>query len=205
MLQAAAKPHKAAIGDILKQYLSTAATVLDVVLPYEATPTEDRRPRITDAAASCRNVVAVAHCVRDGLDHKVTLASGFALNVRENGEGAHETLIVTCAHSLEEVSRPPGVPTLSAEHARAPADPELAAHGSRRREPAHARRVGLLRHCGRGRGARGVPRHARRVSAAALRLATSRGGAATRHGARAAGVAVPRAGGRCGARALRRA
>ena len=110
VLQAAAKPHKAAIGDILKQYLSTAATVLDVVLPYEATPTEDRRPRITDAAASCRNVVAVAHCVRDGLDHKVTLASGFALNVRENGEGAHETLIVTCAHSLEEVSFPPSLP-----------------------------------------------------------------------------------------------
>ena len=35
----------------------------------------------------------------------MTLASGFALNVKENGEeGEEETMIMTCADALEEVS-----------------------------------------------------------------------------------------------------
>lgn len=108
VLQAAAKPHKTSISEIVKQYLSSAGTVLDITLPYEPMPSEERRPRIGDVAASCRDVVTIAHCARDGLQHKVTLASGFALNVKEGGEeGKEETLIVTCAHALEEVSARP--------------------------------------------------------------------------------------------------
>ncbi|KAF9480437.1 hypothetical protein BDN70DRAFT_805285 [Pholiota conissans] len=105
VLQAAARPHATTIGEIVKQYLTSAGTVLDAALPYEPSPAAERRPRIGDPGESAREVVTVAHVARDGLEHKLTLASGFALNVRDKGvagEGEGETLVLTCAHTLEE-------------------------------------------------------------------------------------------------------
>lgn len=92
--------YKTPLLDIIKQYIDTSGTVLDVSLPYESRPSESRRPRLATGADSCRNVVTVAHCVRLGPEHKITLSSGFALNVEGHKQG--ETLIVTCAHTLEE-------------------------------------------------------------------------------------------------------
>jgi hypothetical protein len=44
----------------------------------------------------------IAHCVSDGPENKITLASGFALDAPSLHQD--ETLILTCAHTLEEVS-----------------------------------------------------------------------------------------------------
>jgi hypothetical protein len=101
ILQAALCGYKTPLLDIIKQYIDTSGAVLDVSLPYESRPSETRRPQTTTGADSCRNVVTVAHCARVGPDHKITLSSGFALNVESRKRG--ETLIITCAHTLEEV------------------------------------------------------------------------------------------------------
>lgn len=107
VLQAAARPHQTPIADIVKQYVTAAGTVLDVTPPYEACPAAERRPHIAEPGESGREVVTVAHVARDGLEHKVTLASGFVLNVKAPGvEGQdEEAMVLTCAHTLEEVRR----------------------------------------------------------------------------------------------------
>lgn len=105
ILQAALCGYKTPLLDIIKQYIDTSGAVLDVSLPYESRPSETRRPQLTTGADSCRNVVTVAHCARVGPDHKITLSSGFALNVESRKRG--ETLIITCAHTLEEVRQSP--------------------------------------------------------------------------------------------------
>lgn len=76
--------------------------VLDYSLPYESTPATDRRIDF-DAKVEDGGVVVIAHCVRDGELHKITLCSGFALEGPGHRDG--ETLAVTCAHTLEEASR----------------------------------------------------------------------------------------------------
>jgi len=100
ILQAALNCHKTLLPDIIKQYIDTAGTVLDLSLPYESRPSDSRRP----SADSCKNVITVAHCAQVGLEHKITLSSGFALNVEDRSNSKGETLILTCAHTLEEAS-----------------------------------------------------------------------------------------------------
>lgn len=100
ILKAALCGYKTPLLDIIEQYIDTSGTVLDVSLPYESRPSDTRRPRLTTGADSGRNVVTVAHCARVGPDHKITLSSGFALNVEGRKKG--EILIITCAHTLEE-------------------------------------------------------------------------------------------------------
>ncbi|KAF8807182.1 hypothetical protein BYT27DRAFT_6557763 [Phlegmacium glaucopus] len=112
ILQATLCEHKTSLLDIIKQYIDTSGTVLDVSLPYESRPSENRRPHLTTGADSCRNVITVAHCARLGANHKIALSSGFALNVEGRKKG--ETLIITCAHTLEEVRQSPLVLSESA-------------------------------------------------------------------------------------------
>jgi len=100
ILQAALNCHKTLLPDIIKQYIDTAGTVLDLSLPYESRPSESRRP----SADGCKNVITVAHCAQVGSEHKITLSSGFALNVEDRSNSKSETLILTCAHTLEEAS-----------------------------------------------------------------------------------------------------
>ncbi|KAF8971582.1 hypothetical protein BDZ97DRAFT_1252714 [Flammula alnicola] len=102
VLQAASKGHKSSLPDIIEQYINTSGTVLDVSLPYESRPSDTRRPHLTDVAESCKNVITVAHCAQVGAEHKITLSSGFALNVAYG-----KTLILTCAHTLEEIRQSP--------------------------------------------------------------------------------------------------
>jgi len=104
ILQAASNVHKSLLPDIIKQYIDTAGTVLDLSLPYESRPSESRRPSLTNATDSCKDVVMVAHCAQVGSEHKLTLSSGFALNVKDKSNSKSETLILTCAHTLEEAS-----------------------------------------------------------------------------------------------------
>ncbi|KAF8203304.1 hypothetical protein BJ912DRAFT_943539 [Pholiota molesta] len=100
VLQAAARQHQTPISDILKQYVTASGT---------ACPAPERRPHIADPGESAREVVTVAHVARDGLDHKVTLASGFVLNAmapRVEGQD-EEAMVLTCAHTLEELRQWP--------------------------------------------------------------------------------------------------
>ncbi|KAF5312637.1 hypothetical protein D9619_003318 [Psilocybe cf. subviscida] len=99
---------KTSLHELIRQYVAESGTVLDVFLPYESQPAISRRPNLVDAADSTRNVITVAHCAQFGNAHKITLSSGFALNVDfTSKENTKETLIVTCAHTLEEIRNSP--------------------------------------------------------------------------------------------------
>ncbi|KAJ3508060.1 hypothetical protein NLJ89_g5963 [Agrocybe chaxingu] len=104
VLRTASKGRRTTLEEIIKQYVGKAGTVLDISLPYESRPSVTRRPLLKDAHDSCKDVITVAHCAQFGREHKITLSSGFALNAEEK-EG--ETLIVTCAHTLEEIRQSP--------------------------------------------------------------------------------------------------
>lgn len=50
-----------------------------------------------------KGVVMVAHVVQRRGEFKITLSSGFALNVQGSTSGSKGVLVVSCAHTLEEV------------------------------------------------------------------------------------------------------
>jgi len=92
----------ATLGSLSRGFNANANRVLDMSLPYESTPPLSRRLTF-DKTGSSRNhqgIVMVAHCIslKDDFSpqkSKVNLSSGFVV-----GDG----LIVTCAHTFEEVS-----------------------------------------------------------------------------------------------------
>ena len=98
LLAARSKGRKTSLSGIIQQYLQVSGTVLDVCLPYESRPSPGRRAD----KEKVTKVVTVAHCSVVGDEHKITLASGFALNVDREKIGG-EMAIVTCGHTLEEV------------------------------------------------------------------------------------------------------
>ena len=86
---------------LIRQYVDSAKAVLDRVhLPYESRPAEDKKVNVKDS----KGVVLVAHCATDGFNDKVTLSSGFLLNAGQQEDG--DRLVLTCAHTLEEVRYP---------------------------------------------------------------------------------------------------
>ncbi|PPQ90425.1 hypothetical protein CVT25_014943 [Psilocybe cyanescens] len=113
ILQATSKPGRTTLTKIIKEYINTSGTVLDLSLPYESRPSESRRPDFANATDSCKNVVTVAHCAQVGSEHKITLSSGFALNI-EDSKSKGETIIITCAHTLEEIRQSPLLASASA-------------------------------------------------------------------------------------------
>ena len=93
--------------------------MLDQALPYESRPRSDRKVNFDRADVfTDSGVVMVAHAVQHQDRHQVTLCSGFALNVPshvdpngkgkapESGRSESRSIIVTCAHTLEEVNLP---------------------------------------------------------------------------------------------------
>lgn len=99
-------PNQPDLPDLIDQYLNRSGHVLDYSLPYELFPAASRRTNF-DAAAEESAVSMIAHCVRDGDKHKVILSSGFALQGPGHRQG--ESLMLTCAHTLEEASCVPYV------------------------------------------------------------------------------------------------
>ena len=92
----------ATLGDLSREFNTNADRVLDIPLPYESTPPLSRRLTFHKSSLSKghRGVVMVAHCMssKGGFDRqkaRVKLSSGFVI-----GDG----LVVTCAHTFEEVS-----------------------------------------------------------------------------------------------------
>lgn len=88
----------ASLASIIHQYKTQSGDILNISLPYESRPPEQRRPTLTQAHSG---LVLVAHCIKDGSENKITLSTGFALEAPSPVRD--ETLILTCAHTLEEV------------------------------------------------------------------------------------------------------
>ena len=92
---------RTSLPQLVQQYLERSGRVLDHQLPYEPQPSQPRRVNFDASQSEDRGVHLIAHCVQEGNRHKVTLSSGFALNAP--GDHTNESIIVTCAHTLEEV------------------------------------------------------------------------------------------------------
>ncbi len=96
------------LTELVEQYLKRAGRVLGASLPYESRPSVERRAQFTQGAETETSsadgaLVMVAHAVHDRTGkHKVAYSSGFAVHAPGLPEG--ETVYVTCAHTLEEVS-----------------------------------------------------------------------------------------------------
>ena len=87
---------------LFHEFNANAGRILDIALPYESTPPLSRRLTFdkTGSNETHQGIVIVAHCMgpKDGSSpqkSKVKLSSGFVI-----GDG----LVVTCAHTFEEVS-----------------------------------------------------------------------------------------------------
>lgn len=101
ILSAGSSTKNATLGDLARSYTSNSGHVLGVSLLYESRPSATRKVNRESTSANNTDVLLVAHCVQDGDEHKVTVASGFALEAPSQREG--ESLILTCAHTFEEV------------------------------------------------------------------------------------------------------
>ena len=89
------------LPELITQYVDRSEHVLDFSLPYEPSPAPNRRTTFdTGAEESAVSIIAHYVCGDDG--HKITLCSGFALDGPGRREG--ESLVLTCAHTLEEAS-----------------------------------------------------------------------------------------------------
>jgi hypothetical protein len=101
VLAALPHPGTSSLPELITQYVESSGRALDFSLPYEPSPPANRRTDF-DARPEDSAISVIAHCVSDGDVHKVTLCSGFALH----GPGQHEgeSLVLTCAHTLEEAS-----------------------------------------------------------------------------------------------------
>lgn len=82
---------------LLKQLETRSGRVLEHVVPYESTPNAARRINF-DAAHD--GIVTVSHVVEYGDQAEVHSCSGFAISV----PGTDTTTILTCSHTLQEVS-----------------------------------------------------------------------------------------------------
>ena len=88
-----------------KQFDDNSAKVLHTSLPYESRPSAERRVSFEGDDGS---VLMVAHAAQLGDQHKVSVCSGFALNVaQEDANGQSLSVMLTCAHTLQEVNHAP--------------------------------------------------------------------------------------------------
>lgn len=81
---------------LVAEYDRHSGVVLEHELPYESQPSASRR---ISFSSKVKDVFLVAHVAENGPDFHVSVSSGFALNVGLTSG----PLIVTCAHTLEEV------------------------------------------------------------------------------------------------------
>lgn len=91
---------KTDLPSLVQQYLDNSGHVLDTSLPYESRPNQKRRARDDEDG-----VYLVAHAAQHDDEYKVSLCSGFMLNVPSEGPSTTAgSVLVTCAHTLEEVT-----------------------------------------------------------------------------------------------------
>ncbi|KAI0336004.1 hypothetical protein GY45DRAFT_1239025 [Cubamyces sp. BRFM 1775] len=95
-----------------------AGRVLESSLPYESRPNAQRRVHFADIADEAETgsadvstadgaLAMIVHAVQDGngKGHKLTYSSGFVVHAPGTPEG--EAVLVTCAHTLEEIRHDP--------------------------------------------------------------------------------------------------
>ncbi|CUA73714.1 hypothetical protein RSOLAG22IIIB_01229 [Rhizoctonia solani] len=94
-------PVSVPLSRIHIEYRARAGRVLDVQLPYEPRPNAQRR--VHPSRDEEDGIVLVAHlAVTKSGRCRVSLSSGFALDFNAEGEG--DQCVVTCCHSLEEIT-----------------------------------------------------------------------------------------------------
>jgi hypothetical protein len=93
---------RTALPQLIQQYLDRSANVLDAQLPYEPHPSPSRR--VSLSADKGGDVYLIAHVVRESDRNQIAVSSGFTLETIDG-----QCIFVTCAHTLEEVRRPPRV------------------------------------------------------------------------------------------------
>ncbi|KAI5453411.1 hypothetical protein NCC49_005890 [Naganishia albida] len=108
-LQPGAFDGLASLTKLYSEYRSNAGHILDRVLPYEAYPSNSRRSDVIHATSRETigdGVVLVVHVLQglDGHIEKMSVCSGFAV-AAEQGQAMPSDVIVTCAHTLEEMRR----------------------------------------------------------------------------------------------------
>lgn len=91
---------RTALPQLIEQYLDRTGHVLDAHLAHEPRPSSSRR--LSFSTDEGGGVHLIAHVVRESDRSKITVSSGFAL---ETSDG--QSVLVTCAHTLEEVCRLP--------------------------------------------------------------------------------------------------
>ncbi|KAJ2996717.1 hypothetical protein NUW54_g7208 [Trametes sanguinea] len=104
------------LTELIDQYMKRAGHVMESALPYESRPGAERRVQFSDAvnktgssdvSSADEALVMVAHAVQDSKskEHKVAYSSGFVVHPPGTPEG--EAVLVTCAHTLEEIRHNP--------------------------------------------------------------------------------------------------
>jgi hypothetical protein len=106
-LQPGAFDGLSSLTKLYAEYRGNAGHVLDHVLPYEAYPSSSRRSdavHATPRETVGDGVVLVVHVLQglDGHIEKMSVCSGFAVAAKQ--DQVPSDIIVTCAHTLEEVS-----------------------------------------------------------------------------------------------------
>ena len=94
--------ERTALPQLIQQYLERSGNVLSAQLPYEPHPSPSRR--VSFSTYESRDVHLVAHVTRESDRNKITVSSGFALDTSDG-----QSILVTCAHTLEEVCHSPCV------------------------------------------------------------------------------------------------
>lgn len=102
-LSRAPSTGRTALPQLIQQYLHCSGNLLDTQLPYEPRPSPSRR--VSFSTDTGDDVHLIAHVARENDRSKVTVSSGFAV---ETADGV--PILVTCAHTLEEVCRLPRCP-----------------------------------------------------------------------------------------------
>ncbi|KAG7099444.1 hypothetical protein E1B28_001295 [Marasmius oreades] len=110
-LQRTAHRPRYSLFDLIGQYINNSGRILDVSLPYESRPVSRRKVALEE---NDNDIVLVTNCIRDEDtgEHKITVSSGFVLEVPT----LPGSMVVTCAHTLEEIRRTP----LALKHLREP-------------------------------------------------------------------------------------
>jgi len=118
----------ATLPTVVQKYLDNAGKTLNTPLPYESRPNGARTVNFDDSDG----VVMVAHAIQHGEAHKIALCSGFVLDVAGEPQGGEErTVVLTCAHTLEEMRNSSlfaSLPALASTHEHG--DTPLIASGS---------------------------------------------------------------------------
>ncbi|VDB99597.1 unnamed protein product [Peniophora sp. CBMAI 1063] len=88
------------LNSLINHYLERSGRVLPSQLPYESTPAPHRRvpDNVQDGA-----VQLLAHVVKEGDRTKLSLSSAFAIQPQSKPGVEAQPIIVSCAHTLEEI------------------------------------------------------------------------------------------------------